>query len=91
MVQIFAAHDAVMPEDRVVDRTRMRQRAGMRGGGAPPGLGAADLGEDQGFAGSRGLVGDGAEAGRVAYAFEIGEEYVCTACVDQPIDLIMCL
>ena len=58
VVEVFAADDAVMAEHRVVDRARLRQRPGMRGGGAATGVGAADLGEDQRLAGLRGLVGD---------------------------------
>ncbi len=74
MVEVFAADDPVMAEDRIVDRPRMRQGAGMRGGGAPARLGAADLGEDHRLLGGRRLVGDGAEARRVPDAFEIGDE-----------------
>src|SRR5262249_44303379 len=89
VIEVFTADDAVMTEDRVVDGSGMRQRARMRRGGASPGLGAADLSKDQGFAGGRRLVGDGAEAGGIADAFGIGEEHVCPACIDQPVDVIM--
>src|SRR5882757_4414567 len=89
MVEVFAPHDAVMAEDCVINRAGMRQGAGMRGGGALPRLGAADFGEDQRFSGRSGLVGDRAEASGIADAFEIGEEYVCAADVDQPIDIVM--
>ena len=65
VVEVLAADDAVMPEDRVVDRARPGQRAGMRRGGAPAGVGAADLGDDHRLAGPRRLVGDRAEAGRL--------------------------
>ena len=89
MVEILAADDAVMAEDRVVDRAGMSQRTGMRGGGAPPGLRAADLGDDDRFAGGRGLVGDGAEPGWVADPFEVSEKDVGAAAVEQPVDIIM--
>ncbi len=89
VVEVFAADDPVMAKDRLVDRPRMRERAGMRGGGAAARLGATDFGEDQGFAGGGGLVGDRAEAGRVADALEIGEENVGAARVDQPIDIVV--
>ena len=67
----------------------MRQRAGMRGGGAAAGVGAPDLGDDHRLAGARRLVGDGAEAGRVADAFEIAHEDVGAAGVEHPIDIIV--
>ena len=61
----------------------------MRGGGAPAGVGAPDLGDDHRLAGARRLVGDGAEAGRVADAFEIAHEDVGAAGVEHPIDIIV--
>ena len=47
VVEVFAADDAVVAKDRVVDDPGMRERAGVRGGGAAAGVGAADLGDDQ--------------------------------------------
>ena len=67
----------------------MRQCPGMRRGGPPAGVGTTDLGDDQGLAGARCLVGDGAEAGRVADAFEIAHEDVGAAGIEHPIDIIV--
>ena len=78
-----------MAEDRVVGRAGMRQRAGMRGGGAAAGVGAPDLRDDDRLAGARRLVGDGAEAGGVANAFEIAHENIGAAGVEHPIDIIV--
>src|SRR5215469_790317 len=78
-----------MVVDRIVDRAGVRQRAGMRGGCTPPGLGAADLGEYQGLSGCRRLVGNGAEAGRVMNAFEIGEKDVGAADVEEPVEIVV--
>ncbi len=80
---------AVMAEDRVVGRAGMSERAGMRGGGAAPGVGTPDLGDDQRLSGARRLVGDGAEAGGIADPFEIAEENVGAAGVEHPIDVIV--
>ena len=89
MIEVFAADDAVMAEDRIVDRSGIRQGAGMRGRGAPARLGAADLGEDHRLPGLRCLFGDGAEARRVLDAFEIGDEDIGAAGIDQPIEVIV--
>ncbi len=89
MIEVFAADDPVMAEDRIVDRSGMRQGAGMRGRGSPACLGAADLGEDHRLSSVRRLFGDGAEAGRVLDAFEIGDEDVGAAKIDQPIEVIV--
>ena len=61
----------------------------MRGRGAPARLGAADLGEDHRLPGRRRLFGNGAKPGRVLDAFEIGDENVGAARIDQPIEVIM--
>ena len=78
-----------MAEDRVVGRAGMGERPSMRGGGPAPGVGASDLGDDQRFAGTRRLVGDGAKPGGVANAFEIAQENVGAARIEHPIDIVM--
>ena len=78
-----------MAEDRVVGRAGAGEGPGMRGGGAAPGVGAPDLGDDHGLAGPRRLVGDGAEPGGVADAFEIAQENVGAAGVEHVVDVIM--
>ncbi len=78
-----------MAEDRVVDDPGMRERAGMRGGGAAAGVGAADLGDDQRLAGGGRLVGDGAETVGAADRFEIEQKDVGAAVVERPIDIVV--
>jgi len=89
VVEILAADDAVMAEDRVVDDAGMRQRAGMRGRGTPPGVRSPDLGDDHRLAGLGGLVGNGAKAVGPANALEIKQENVGAALVEPPIDVIV--
>ena len=89
VVEVFAADDAVVAKDRVVDDPGMRERAGVRGGGAAAGVRAADLGDDQRFAGGCRLVGDGAEMVGAADRFEIEQKDVGAAVVERPIDIVV--
>ncbi len=81
MVEVLAADDAVVAEDRIVDIAGLRQCAGVRGRGAPPGGRPAYLGDNQRLAGICGLLGNRAEPFRVADPFEIEEEDVGAALV----------
>ena len=91
MVEVLAADDAVVAEDRIVDIAGLRQCAGVRGRSTPPGCRSADLGDDQRLAGIRGLVGNGAEPFRAANSLEVKEEDVGAALVEPPIDIVMSL
>src|SRR5208282_6045795 len=53
------------------------------------GLGTADFRDDHRLAGLSCLVGDGAEPGGIANTFEIGEEDVGAAGIEQPVYIIM--
>src|SRR5215831_3669761 len=88
MVEILTADDAMMAKDRVVDVSRLRHRAGMRGGSAPSGGRATHLGDDQRLARLGGLLGDGAEPVRPTNAFEIEQKNVDAAFVEPPIDIV---
>src|SRR5260370_12222406 len=89
MVEILAADDAVGAEDRIVDVAGMRQGAGMRCRGPPPGSRAADLGDDQRLAGIRSFVRDRAEPFRAADPLELEEEDVGPPLVEPPINEIV--
>src|SRR5438067_13489268 len=91
MVEILAADDAVVAEDRIIDIAGLRQCAGMRGRGTASGRRPADLGDDQRLAGICGLVRNRAEAIGAAYSFEIEEEDVGAALVEPPIDVVVSL
>ena len=89
MVEILAADDAVVTKDRIVDIAGLRQCAGMRRSGTPPGGRSADLGDDQRLAGIRGFVRNRAEPFRAADPFEIEEENVGATLVEPPIDVVV--
>ena len=61
----------------------------MRGRGAAPGIGAADLGDDQRLAGRGRLVGDGAETVGAGDRFEVEQEDVGAAMVERPVDIVV--
>ncbi len=89
VIEVLAANDAVMAEDRVVDRPGMRQRAGVRSGGAAPGIGAANLGCNQRLAGGGSFVGNGAEMVGSADRLEIKQKDVGAAMVERPVDIVV--
>ena len=89
MVEILAANDAVMAKNCIVRHARTGERAGMRGGGASPRIGAADLGEDHWLAHARRLLCDRAEPLRVADPFEIAHKDVGAARIEHPIEIVV--
>ena len=91
MVEILAADDAVVAEDRIVDIAGLRQCAGVRCRRTPSGGRSADLGDDQRLAGIRSLLGNCAEPVRAADPLEIEEEDVGAALVEPPVDVVVSL
>ncbi|KAG1172527.1 hypothetical protein G6F35_016854 [Rhizopus arrhizus] len=82
------AHRAVLAEQGVIDRVVARQRGGVRGGGLRTGLGAADLGDDDRFAGVARRGQGAAQLVAVAAAFHVRHDDPRVGIAGQPFNAV---
>src|SRR5262249_23074844 len=89
VVEVLATDNAVVAEDRIVDRPRISQRTGVRSGGAPACLRTADLRDDDRLSGLSRLVRYGTEPRGITDTLKVGEKDIGTARIEQPVHIIM--